>query len=132
MTVGLGPLLLLAAPLRTVSLAFIPPSFSASREPSDHSEGSPSFQSPCFKSSSAFLVPCPTSLVIRMYHRGRYKIDSIILLHGGQYLNIWEGNLYIQTNRSICFRWESVYIWKPDGDMSKGFQAVETAKEHCS
>jgi hypothetical protein len=101
MIVGLGPLLLLAAPLLTVSLAFIPPPFSASRESSNHSQGSSSFQSRCLKSSSAFLFTCPTSPpLIHMHHKGRYKIDSI-LYHWGWNLNIWEGDLWIPIHLII-------------------------------
>ena len=93
--VGLGPLAFLAAPLRRISSTFIPPSFSASEESSNHSQWSSSFQSRSFKSSSAFLFACQATLVIHLCHKGRYRIDSIILCHRRWYSNILPGGWFL-------------------------------------
>lgn len=53
---GLGPLLFFAAPLRRISSTFIPPSFYASEEFSNHSQWPSSFQSHCFNLPVHFFL----------------------------------------------------------------------------
>jgi hypothetical protein len=46
-----------------------------------------------------------------MYHKGSYKIDFIVLCHGGRNLSIREGDFCIPMYLIISQGQESIFMW---------------------